>query len=45
LLRAGVFDVALRHATPEVAGLAASMGWRAVFAERPDDDQRDMAPD
>jgi ribonuclease HI len=48
MLRAGVFDVALRQATPEAAGLAASLGWRAVSEGGPAawlDGQRDMAPD
>jgi hypothetical protein len=50
LLRAGVFDKALQQAHPEVAVLAASLGWCAVVPERgvferPYDDQRDMAPD
>jgi hypothetical protein len=50
LLRAGVFDLALQQAIPEVAALAASLGWRPVGSERgqvaqADDRQRDMAPD
>jgi hypothetical protein len=48
LLRAGVLDVALQQATPEVADLAASLGWCAVSEGGPAvwlDGLRDMAPD